>query len=104
VEPEKARLLHMDFHLGNVLGSMRTGGRWMPGGVIDWTWAKWGPREADFSEMGVSVCLTNPWAMEPMLVGYREISGQTLEPRGSILGQGRARADGCATSRRAIRT
>jgi hypothetical protein len=80
VEPDKARLLHMDFHLGNVLGSMRTGGRWIPGGVIDWTWAKWGPREADFTEMGVSVCLTNPWAMEPMLVGYREISGQTLEP------------------------
>jgi hypothetical protein len=80
VEPEKARLLHMDFHLGNVLGSMRTGGRWIPGGVIDWTWAKWGPREADFTEMGVSVCLTNPWAMEPMLVGYREVSGQTLEP------------------------
>jgi hypothetical protein len=78
-DPDKARLLHMDFHLGNVLGSMRTGGRWIPGGVIDWTWAKWGPREADFTEMGVSVCVTNPWAMEPMLHGYREVSGLTLE-------------------------
>jgi aminoglycoside phosphotransferase (APT) family kinase protein len=80
VEPERARLLHMDFHLGNLLGSMRTGGRWIPGGVIDWTWAKWGPREADFTEMGVSVFIANPWALEPMLVGYRDVSGQQLEP------------------------
>jgi aminoglycoside phosphotransferase (APT) family kinase protein len=79
-DPSRAHLLHMDFHLGNVLGSLRVGGRWYPTGVIDWTWAKWGPREADFAEMGVSVLLQNPWALEPMLQGYREECGLQLEP------------------------
>jgi GNAT superfamily N-acetyltransferase len=81
VEIENARLLHMDFHLGNVVGTLQLGQRWRPLGVIDWTCCHWGPREADMAEMGVSVFATNPSAFDAFLAGYRKSSGQAQDPR-----------------------
>lgn len=77
-DPESARLLHMDFHLGNILGRARLGGFAITG-VVDWTCCHWGPRELDFAEMGTSVFATNPWALHPFLVGYRNGSGMILD-------------------------
>jgi hypothetical protein len=80
-DPARARLLHMDFHLGNVMGALQLGQRWRPLGVIDWTCCHWGPREADMAEMGVSVFATNPSCLDPFLGGYRKGSGLALDPR-----------------------
>lgn len=75
IDPARARLLHMDFHLGNVLGQRRLGGGWETTGVVDWTCCHWGPRERDFAEMGTSVFATNPWCLDPFLAGYNQGSG-----------------------------
>lgn len=77
--PADARLLHRDFHLGNVLAlrDLRTG--WRITGVVDWTCCEWGPREDDFLELGVSLFATNPWCLEPFLTGYFRGSGQRMD-------------------------
>lgn len=73
-----ARLLHMDFHLGNVLGNMKLGFGWKCTGVVDWTCAHWGPREADVAEMGASLFATNPSLLDDFLIGYRTRTGVAL--------------------------
>lgn len=73
-----ARLLHMDFHLGNVLGNFQLGQAWKLVGIVDWTCAHWGPREADLGELGASVFATNPEMLDDFLVGYRQRSGLAL--------------------------
>ena len=71
-DPDHARLLHMDFHLGNVLGvaKLRRGFKLL--GVVDWTRCAWGPAEEDFCELGTSVLASNPWALDPLLAGYNQ--------------------------------
>lgn len=71
-----ARLLHMDFHIGNVLGVPMHG--WQITGVLDWTCARWGPPEADLVELQVSVFVANPRARDAFLTGYRQASGCNL--------------------------
>lgn len=73
-----ARLLHMDFHLGNVLGDMQLGFGWKCRGVVDWTCAHWGPREADVGEMGASLFATNPDLLDEFMAGYRSATGVGL--------------------------
>lgn len=77
--PEGARLLHLDFHIGNVLGHPQTG--WQLTGVLDWTCARWGPPEADLVELQVSVFSANPQARDAFISGYRQISGHQLDIR-----------------------
>ncbi|RME23867.1 MAG: aminoglycoside phosphotransferase family protein [Deltaproteobacteria bacterium] len=72
------RLLHMDYHLGNVLGSFRLGFGWKLSGVVDWTCAHWGPREADVGELGASLFATNPAFLDDFLAGYRSRTGVGL--------------------------
>jgi hypothetical protein len=73
------RLLHMDFHLGNVIGRPQLGGAWAITGVVDWTRARWGPPEADFVEMQVSVFALNPRARDAFVAGYRQVSARSVD-------------------------
>lgn len=77
-DPSTARLLHLDFHLGNVLIRPRAGMGWEITGVLDWTCARWGPAEADFVEMQVSVFVMNPRARDAFVAGYRQASGRAV--------------------------
>lgn len=78
-DADSARLLHMDFHLGNMLGRPRLGMTWEVTGVVDWTCARWGPPEADFVEMQVSVFVMNPRARDAFVAGYRQVAGRAID-------------------------
>ncbi len=78
-DPASSRLLHMDFHLGNVIGKPQLGGSWSITGVVDWTRARWGPPEADFVEMQVSVFALNPRARDAFIAGYRQTSARAVD-------------------------
>jgi Ser/Thr protein kinase RdoA (MazF antagonist) len=78
-DPASARLLHLDFHLGNVLGRPHLAAGWEITGVVDWTCARWGPPEADFVEMQVSVFVRNPRARDAFVAGYRQVSGRAVD-------------------------
>ncbi len=78
-DPLNARLLHLDFHLGNVLVRPALGGRYQVMGVVDWTCARWGPPEADLVEMYVSVFVLNPRAGDAFVAGYRRASGRAVD-------------------------
>lgn len=80
-DPKDARLLHLDFHLGNVLGRPMLGGAWTITGVVDFTCARWGPIEADFVEMQVSVFALNPRARAAFVAGYRQITAAPVDMR-----------------------
>ena len=73
-----ARLLHLDFHIGNCVGRPQLGGHWQVLGVVDWTCARWGPVEADLVEMQVSVWVFIPRARDAFVAGYRQASGRAL--------------------------
>lgn len=77
IDKESARLLHLDFHIGNVLGHPHLG--WQLTGVLDWTCARWGPPEADLVELQVSVFTSNPRARDAFVGGYRQGSGRVLD-------------------------
>lgn len=79
LDPGSARLLHLDYHLGNVLGRPRLGMGWQVLGVVDWTCARWGPVEADFVEMQVSVFVMNPRAKDAFIAGYRQATGRAVD-------------------------
>jgi hypothetical protein len=79
IDPATARLLHLDFHLGNVMGKPALGGGWDILGVVDWTCARWGPPEADLVEMQVSVFVSNPRARDAFVAGYRQASGRAVD-------------------------
>lgn len=70
-----ARLLHMDFHMGNVVGTLQLGFGWRLSGIVDWTCAHWGPREQDVAEMGASLFATNPDMLDEFLLGYKSRTG-----------------------------
>jgi hypothetical protein len=74
-----ARLLHLDYHLGNVIGRPMLRGAWTIAGVVDWTCARWGPVEADLVEMQVSVFVLNPRARSAFVAGYRQASGRAID-------------------------
>ncbi len=74
-----ARLLHLDYHLGNVLGRPKLGAGWEVTGVVDWTCARWGPPEADFVEMQVSVFIRNPRARDAFVAGYRQVALRAVD-------------------------
>ena len=74
-----ARLLHLDYHLGNVLGRPKLGSGWTITGVVDWTCARWGPVEADLVEMQACVFLLNPRARDAFVAGYRQASGRAID-------------------------
>ena len=78
-DPGAPRLLHLDFHIGNVLGHPHLA--WQLTGVVDWTCARWGPPEADIVEMQVSVFTANPRARDAFVAGYRQASGRVLDIR-----------------------
>jgi hypothetical protein len=78
-DPLSARLLHLDFHLGNVLGRPQLGGQWTITGVVDFTCARWGPIEADFVEMQVSVFALNPRARDAFISGYRQVTARGVD-------------------------
>lgn len=78
-EAGNARLLHLDYHLGNVLGRPKIGAGWEITGVVDWTCARWGPPEADFVEMQVSVFIRNPRARDAFVAGYRQVAARAID-------------------------
>lgn len=76
-----ARLLHMDYHLGNVqLVRDRRRGGYEVSGVVDWVLCRWGPREADFVEMNISVFRQIPGSRSAFMGGYRSGGGMPLNP------------------------
>lgn len=77
-DPATARLLHLDYHLGNVMAQRQLGGVWHITAVVDWTCARWGPPEADFVEMQVSVFISNPRARDAMIAGYRQVAARLV--------------------------
>ncbi len=77
-EPDRMRLVHLDYHLGNVLAQRQLGGSWNITAVIDWTCARWGPPEADFVELQVSVFINNPRARDAMIAGYRQVAPRVV--------------------------
>ncbi|MCP4808951.1 MAG: phosphotransferase [Proteobacteria bacterium] len=77
-----ARLLHMDFHLGNVqLVHDRRRGSFKVSGVVDWVLARWGPREADLVEMHLSVFRSVPGSRDAFMGGYRRAGGLPLDTK-----------------------
>lgn len=77
--PRGARLLHLDYHLGNVLGRPQLRSGWTITGVVDWTCARWGPVEADLVEMQACVFILNPRARDAFVAGYRQASGRAID-------------------------
>lgn len=79
-DPSSARLLHMDYHLGNVqvVPDRRRGG-FKVNGVVDWVLCRWGPREADMVEMAVSVFRQIPGTRDAFMGGYRSAGGLPLD-------------------------
>ncbi len=89
-DPAKARLLHMDFHLGNVqVVRDRVRGMYQVRGVVDWVLCRWGPREADLVELSISVFRQLPAARGSFMAGYRRAGGlvfdQAQEKRFTLL-------------------
>ncbi len=79
VDPLNARLLHLDYHLGNVMIRPSLGSRWAVAGVVDWTCARWGQPEADLVEMQVSAFVMNPRARDAFVAGYRKACGRAID-------------------------
>lgn len=74
-----ARMLHLDYHLGNILIRPALGAGWQLTGVVDWTCARWGPPEADLVEMQVSVWVSNPRARDAFIAGYRKVTPRLID-------------------------
>ena len=72
------RLVHGDYHLGNVQVVRDPRKGWTIGGVVDWVNCCWGPRELDFVELHLSVFRQLPGTREAFLGGYR--AGGSLPP------------------------
>lgn len=79
IDRPNARLLHLDYHLGNVMIRPALATRWAVTGVVDWTCARWGPPEADLVEMQVSVFVMNPRARDAFVAGYRRQAGRAID-------------------------
>jgi aminoglycoside phosphotransferase (APT) family kinase protein len=75
---DDARLLHMDFHLGNVMVKRAGLKGWQVLGLVDWVLCRWGPREADLVEMSLSVFRQAPSSRSAFLGGYRRGGGAPL--------------------------
>lgn len=81
-EVAKARLLHMDYHLGNVqvVPDRRRRG-YRVNGVVDWVLCRWGEREADVVEMAISVFRQVAGARGAFMGGYRKAGGLPMDKR-----------------------
>ncbi len=75
---EDARLLHQDFHLGNVMVARDGLAGWKVLGLVDWVLCRWGPREADLVEMSISVFRQVQGTRAAFLGGYRNAGGAPL--------------------------
>lgn len=75
---DDARLLHQDFHLGNVMVKRDGLLGWKVLGLVDWVLCRWGPREADLVEMSISVFGQVPGTRSAFLGGYRNAGGAPL--------------------------
>jgi len=75
---DDARLLHMDFHLGNVMVRRDGLAGWKVLGLVDWVLCRWGPREADLVEMSISVFRQIQGTRAGFLGGYRRGGGAPL--------------------------
>jgi aminoglycoside phosphotransferase (APT) family kinase protein len=80
-DPATARLLHLDYHLGNVILRRALGSGFAVEAVIDWTCARWGPPEADLVEIQVSVFALNPRARDAFVTGYRRSVPRAIDLR-----------------------
>lgn len=80
-DPATARLLHLDYHLGNVILRRALGRGFAVAAVIDWTCARWGPPEADVVELQVSVFALNPRARDAFVSGYRRSVPRAMDLR-----------------------
>ena len=75
---DDARLLHLDYHLGNVM-VRRAGLRgWEVLGLVDWVLCRWGPREADLVELSISLFRQVDGTRGAFLGGYRHAGGSPL--------------------------
>lgn len=74
-----ARMLHLDYHLGNIMIRPALGAGWQVSGVVDWTCARWGPPEADLVEMQVSVWVSNPRCRDAFIAGYRKVTPRLID-------------------------
>lgn len=74
-----ARLLHGDFHLGNVLAAPAGMHRWRVLGVVDWVLCRWGPPELDVVELEISVFRQLPAMRASFLAGYAGGGGRPLD-------------------------
>ncbi len=75
---DDARLLHLDFHFGNVMVRRDGLAGWRVLGLVDWVLCRWGPREADLVEMALSVFRQAEGTRAGFLAGYRAGGGAPL--------------------------
>ncbi len=75
---EDARLLHLDYHLGNVMVRRSGLTGWEVLGLVDWVLCRWGPREADLVELSISLFRQVEGTRGAFLGGYRHAGGAPL--------------------------
>ncbi|MFI6704685.1 phosphotransferase family protein [Streptomyces sp. NPDC050509] len=83
--PYEGRLLHRDFHPGNVLFDVArsdpAGARIT--GVVDWAAASWGPADLDVAHCSTNLALLHGPAWGPRFAEAYEEAGGVLAPTGS---------------------
>jgi aminoglycoside phosphotransferase (APT) family kinase protein len=80
---EEQCLLHGDAHLGNLLVENRPKLGWEITGVIDWSFCRWGPPEADLVEMAICEAEPRPHLGRIFYESYVDAGG--LPPREPVL-------------------
>lgn len=81
--PEESTLLHGDAHLGNLLVERNGDGAPRITGIVDWSFARWGPPEADLVEMAVCEAEPRPHVGRAFYEAYLKAGG--LPPREPML-------------------
>jgi aminoglycoside phosphotransferase (APT) family kinase protein len=76
-------LLHGDAHLGNLLVERDSKRGWTITGMIDWSFCRWGPPEADLVEMAICEAEPRPHLGRLFYESYIEAGG--LPPREPVL-------------------
>ncbi len=76
-------LLHGDAHLGNLLAEHDPKKGWNVTGIIDWSFVRWGPPEADLVEMAICEAEPRPRLGRVFYEAYVNAGG--LPPREPVL-------------------
>ena len=80
--PDELCLLHGDAHLGNLLVEPHRERGWKITGVVDWSFAAWGPPEVDLVEMAICEAESRPHLGRVFYEAYVRSGG--LPPREDV--------------------